>query len=57
MSNSYPEYVALAVTRGIGIVLLSVDATILDNEVKGVVHQATVAALVTGAVTVDELLF
>lgn len=48
--------VARAISSSVGVIVLGVDAAIVDDEVEGVVHEAAIAALVVGRVAVHQLL-
>lgn len=54
--DSYPVSVAGAITSCVRVIFLRIYATVLDDELKAVVHEATIAALVVGPITVHQLL-
>jgi hypothetical protein len=56
-SKKYPVDITPSVRALVRVILLGVDSAIVDDELKCIVHQTSIAPLIVRSVTVDKLLF
>jgi hypothetical protein len=54
--NSYPAFITASICALVWVVRLWVNPTILDNELKCIIHETTIAALIPFLVTVHQFL-
>jgi hypothetical protein len=54
--NSYPTFITASICALVWVVRLWVNPTILDNELKCIIHETTIAALILSLVTVHQFL-